>query len=119
MFSSPSELAAVAAILGKLPSPAEYLTYVAAGYDGIRHLSISQFNEIASFKTLQNKLNPAVNVVTEGKLGEGPNLCRSFWMASQRRTIPSLRSAAFDFLVYHSSSLQYPSRNPIQQSPMT
>ena len=66
VFLASAELAAVAAILGKLPSPAEYLTYAeqldTMASDIYRYLN---FNEIASFQDAADQaLIPAVNVVT-------------------------------------------------------
>ena len=66
VFLASAELAAVAAILGKLPSPAEYLTYAeqldTMASDIYRYLN---FNEIASFQdAAEQALIPAVNVVT-------------------------------------------------------
>ena len=66
VFLASAELAAVAAILGKLPSPAEYLNYAeqldTMASDIYRYLN---FNEIASFQdAAEQALIPAINVVT-------------------------------------------------------
>ena len=66
VFLASAELAAVAAILGKLPSPAEYLNYTeqldTMASDIYRYLN---FNEIASFQdAAEQALIPAINVVT-------------------------------------------------------
>ena len=66
VFLASAELAAVAAILGKLPSLAEYLTYAeqldTMALDIYRYLN---FNEIASFQdAAEQTLIPATNVVT-------------------------------------------------------
>ena len=66
VFLASAELAAVAAILGKLPSTAEYLNYAeqldTMASDIYRYLN---FNEIASFQdAAEQALIPAINVVT-------------------------------------------------------
>ena len=66
VFLASAELAAVAAILGKLPSTAEYLNYAeqldTMASDIYRYLN---FNEIASFQdAAEQALIPALNVVT-------------------------------------------------------
>ncbi|MGB2329410.1 MAG: bifunctional aconitate hydratase 2/2-methylisocitrate dehydratase, partial [Pseudomonadales bacterium] len=68
VFLASAELAAVASILGKLPTVEEYLSYANKlepfSEDIYRYLN---FNEIASFqKSADNALIPAVNVVTTG-----------------------------------------------------
>lgn len=66
VFLASAELAAVASILGKLPTVEEYLSYAenleTMSADIYRYLN---FNEIASFQdSAKNALIPAVNVVT-------------------------------------------------------
>ncbi|MGB1938465.1 MAG: aconitase family protein, partial [Pseudomonadales bacterium] len=68
VFLASAELAAVASILGKLPTVEEYLSYANKlepfSEDIYRYLN---FNEIDSFqKSADNALIPAVNVVTTG-----------------------------------------------------
>jgi len=66
VFLASAELAAVASILGRLPSVEEYLAHAAEldtlADDIYRYLN---FNEIASFQNAADQaLIPAVNVVT-------------------------------------------------------
>ncbi|MFN3239262.1 MAG: bifunctional aconitate hydratase 2/2-methylisocitrate dehydratase, partial [Pseudomonadales bacterium] len=65
VYLASAELAAVAAVLGKLPTPAEYLEYAekldTMSADIYRYLN---FNEIASFQSSADSVTiPAVNVV--------------------------------------------------------